>query len=190
MSFKKSFSSSGEEEEEEDDPMTMAETKDALAAFHKRKDTCMRSAILPRMSLSCSTLRYLATGRSYEDLKFSVAISPQALGRIIPETCEVIWKVLRKEYMKFPHSKEEWCQIGQDFEEMWQFPNCLGAVDGKHVAIVPPPNSGSFFYSYKGFHSMVLMAVVSANYEFILCDFGTHGRISDGGVIENTFGRS
>lgn len=69
---------------------------------------------------------------------------------------------------------------------MWQFPNCLGAVDGKHVAIVPPPNSGSFFYNYKGFHSMVLMAVVNANYEFIMCDFGTNGRISDGGVIENT----
>ncbi|XP_068227653.1 uncharacterized protein [Palaemon carinicauda] len=33
---------------------------------------------------------------------------------------------------------------------------------------------------------MVLMVVVSANYEFILCDFGANGRISDGGVIENT----
>lgn len=87
---------------------------------------------------------------------------------------------------QFPHSKEEWRQISQDFEKMWQFPNCLGAVDGKHVAIVPPPNSGSYFYNYKGFHSMVLMAVVNANYEFVMCDFGTNGRISDGGVIANT----
>lgn len=30
------------------------------------------------------------------------------------------------------------------------------------------------------------MAIVNANYEFILCDFGTNGRVSDGGVIENT----
>lgn len=30
------------------------------------------------------------------------------------------------------------------------------------------------------------MAIVDANYQFILCDFGTNGRISDGGVLQNT----
>lgn len=88
--------------------------------------------------------------------------------------------------LQFPDSEGEWCKIAADFEEMWQFPNCVGAVDGKHVAIVPPSNSGSFFYNYKGFHSMVLMAVVNARCEFIMCDFGTNGRVSDGGVIQNT----
>lgn len=33
---------------------------------------------------------------------------------------------------------------------------------------------------------MVLMAVVNANYEFIISEFGVNGRISDGGVIEHT----
>lgn len=32
----------------------------------------------------------------------------------------------------------------------------------------------------------MLMAITNANYEFIMVDFGTNGRISDGGVIENT----
>ena len=69
---------------------------------------------------------------------------------------------------------------------MWDFPNCVGAVDGKHVRIVPPANSGSFFYNYKGFNSIVLMAVVNARYEFIMCDIGVNGRNSDGGVIQET----
>lgn len=62
----------------------------------------------------------------------------------------------------------------------------MGAVDGKHVNIKAPPGSGSYFWNYKGYNSLVLMAIANANYEFILCDFGTNGRISDGGVIENT----
>lgn len=54
------------------------------------------------------------------------------------------------------------------------------------MRIIPPPGSGSYFYNYKGYHSMVLMAVVNANYEFIICEFGVNGRNSDGCVIEYT----
>lgn len=69
---------------------------------------------------------------------------------------------------------------------MWQFENCLGALDGKHIAIRQPPGSGSYYYNYKGFFSVVLFAIVNANYEFIYVSCGTNGRISDGGVIKNT----
>jgi hypothetical protein len=56
----------------------------------------------------------------------------------------------------------------------------------ENIKIVPPKGCGSFYWNYKGSNSLVLMAVVNANYEFLYCDIGTNGRISDGGVIENT----
>lgn len=87
---------------------------------------------------------------------------------------------------QFPATENEWLKIASDFEEKWQFPHCLGAIDGKHVRIVPPKDSGSYYFNYKKTHSIVLMAIANANYEFILCDVGTNGRISDGGVINNT----
>jgi len=40
------------------------------------------------------------TGRSYKDLKISAAISPQALGVIIPETYAVFYELLKKDYLK------------------------------------------------------------------------------------------
>ena len=72
------------------------------------------------------------------------------------------------------------------FDNLWNFPNCGGAVDGKHVRIAKPANSGSYYYNYKQFFSVVLMAVVNANYEFLYVHSGTNGRVSDGGVIEYT----
>jgi hypothetical protein len=62
----------------------------------------------------------------------------------------------------------------------------VGALDGKHIDIIPPAGSGSYSYNYKHKHSMVLLAIADAKYRFILCDFGTNGRLSDGGVLQNT----
>ena len=53
------------------------------------------------------------------------------------------------------------------------------------MEIQPPSGSGSYFYNYKGTHSIVLMAIVNANYEFIYIDVGANGRVSDGGVWGN-----
>lgn len=59
----------------------------------------MREAVSTEERL-IATLRYLAVGNSYEDLKFTTAISPQLLGRIIPETCTAIYEGLVEDYMK------------------------------------------------------------------------------------------
>ncbi len=68
---------------------------------------------------------------------------------------------------------------------MWQFPHCLGAMDGKHVIIQAPMKSGSEFFNYKSTFSIVLFAVVDADYNFLYVDVGGQGRISDGGIYQN-----
>ncbi|CAB3262493.1 unnamed protein product [Arctia plantaginis] len=96
------------------------------------------------------------------------------------ENCEVESKekceVQSVEKFELPSNENEWKAIGADFEKRWNFPNCLGAVDGKHIKIKLPPGSGSQFFNYKHFHSQVLMAIANANYELIYFHFGTNGR--------------
>jgi hypothetical protein len=88
--------------------------------------------------------------------------------------------------LQIPKTPSEWKQIAEGFYKQWQFPNCLGALDGKHVAIEKPPHSGSLYYNYKNFFNIVMLALVNSNYEFIMVDVGTNGRRSNGGVLGNS----
>ncbi|XP_068135972.1 uncharacterized protein [Hyperolius riggenbachi] len=151
----------------------------------QKQDTCMRKSISAEQRL-VATLRYLATGSSLEELKFMTAISPQALGVLIPETCHAIVQVLKGKYFRFPMSSEDWSQIATQFDELCNFSNCGGALDGRHVRINPPHKSGSLYYNYKGFFSIIVIALINADLEFIMVDVGKNGKFSDGSVLRQT----
>ncbi|XP_050297444.1 uncharacterized protein LOC126736878 [Anthonomus grandis grandis] len=165
---------------------TFDELLSLMRPYLSKQDTAMRQSI-PADERLIATLRFLATGRSYEDLKFTTGISAQALGRIIPETCKALYEVLHKDYLKMPSSEYDWRIVAEGFiNSQWQIPNCGGAIDGKHIRIFPPPNTGALYYDYKNFYSIMLMAIVNAEYEFLYVDVGKNGRLSDGGVLGYT----
>lgn len=88
--------------------------------------------------------------------------------------------------LQIPTTAEEWKKIADDFGTLHKFYNCLGALDGKHIKVRHPHDSGSLYYNYKGNYSIVLMALVNAKKEFIMVDIGCNGRVSDGGVLYYT----
>ena len=56
----------------------------------------------------------------------------------------------------------DWKAISKEFENLWKFPHCIGTIDGKHVAIECPKLSGTQYFNYKGFFSVVLLAICAA----------------------------
>ena len=128
------------------------------------------------------TIRFLATGDTYRSLSFQFRISKAAISYIVVEVCSAIMKRMQPMYLKVPQTEEEWLEIASVFEKQWQYPHCLGVIDGKHVVLQPPAGARSHFYNYKHTHSIILLAVAGPNYECIYADVGTNGRASDGGI--------
>lgn len=104
------------------------------------------------------------------------------ISNIIAETTEAIWQPLVDKYMPIPNI-QGWINITNRFKELWNIPNCLGAIDEKHVRIQKLPNSGLTSYNYKDYHSIVLMACSDADGLFTMIETGFAGRNSDGGIF-------
>ena len=78
-----------------------------------------------------------------------------------------------------PSTEAEWLEIAQLFHDRWNLPHVMGALDGKHVRITCPSKSGSLYWNYKNFYSIVLFGMVDADYCFRYVDVGAEGRASD-----------
>ena len=103
----------------------------------------------------------VSLGESQWSLSNQFRISQSAISLFVIETCKAIYEGLKEEYIKCPSTVEEWKAIADAFFTKWNFPFCLGALDGKHIEITKPPGSGSENFNYKGYHSLVLLALVS-----------------------------
>ncbi|KAK7160675.1 hypothetical protein R3I93_008363 [Phoxinus phoxinus] len=150
-----------------------------------KANTKFRMAISAKDRLSV-TLRFLATGETFKSLGFQYRMGSTTVSQIVISTCEALYEVMKEDYLKTPTSEAAWRAVAADFKDKWQYPNCLGALDGKHISIQPPGHSGSTFRNYKGHFSVVLMAVVDANYKFVYVNVGAQGRLSDGGLFAHS----
>ncbi|XP_054259491.1 uncharacterized protein LOC128984217 [Macrosteles quadrilineatus] len=134
--------------------------------------------------------RFLGHAGTYRSVAFSYRMGESTVANIVHSTCRVIWEKLSPVVMPKP-DKNKWEKISETFNETWQYPNAIGAIDGKHVVIEKPGNSGSMFFNYKKGFSIVLLALVDANCNFITVDVGTYGKNSDGGIFkESQIGKS
>ncbi|GFV03451.1 DDE Tnp4 domain-containing protein [Trichonephila clavipes] len=101
----------------------------------ERKNTLMRKAI-PAAERIASTLRYLTTGETQSSLSYQFRIAQNTTSGIIPAVCAAIYHHLGSE-IQVPESENEWKMVAEEFWAKWNFPLCLGAMDGKHIRINP-----------------------------------------------------
>lgn len=101
----------------------------------------------------------MATGLNFT-LTQKFRIATQTIKIIVAEVCSTIWYKLQPLEMAVP-SVEEWKNVSKQFEQKTQFPNCIGALDGKHIRLKSNKRG-------KKSQSIILLAISDANYRFTL----------------------
>lgn len=167
------------------DPEMFQELLQRIGPRIERRDTNYRKALQPGLKLAI-TLRFLATGDSYKSLMYGFRVPHNTISLVVKEVCRAIILEYAVEVIQCPTTEQEWRDIAELFERRWNFPHALGALDGKHVAMRQPRGGGSRYYNYKGYHSIILMALVDADYKFLWVDVGTAGSTSDCAIFNNT----
>lgn len=81
---------------------------------------------------------------------------------------------------------DDWVKIADGFFERTGFPNCIGAIDAKHIRLKRPSNTGTLYSNSKKYCSIVLLAVVDSNGCFSMVDIGAYGNPSDSQIFQNT----
>nr|CAH7727160.1 unnamed protein product [Callosobruchus chinensis] len=137
---------------------------------------------------SLSLIVFIIFGLGKQLQKYWVQLQngrPYSIKTIVNLVSKAMWKVLKPLYMPEPTS-QKWESIALDFQERWQFPHCVGAIDGKHVVIKKPTKTGSSYFNYKQTFSIVLMVATDSAYRFISIDVGSMGRFSDGNIFASS----
>lgn len=114
-----------------------------------KKNTRPTDFIEPKMRLAI-VLEFLASGSIGRHMSSIYRISQPSFYKIIDQVCDAKTSTLRDQFVV--PSEGNWIEIANDFNFRWNLPNCIGAIDGRHVPIKCPDNSGSLFYNYKVRH--------------------------------------
>lgn len=107
------------------------------------------------------------------------------ISKIVHEVCLVIWEEFVHDFMPVP-TKQHWEKVAKDYYNRWGFPNCIGSLDGKHCQIKCPKNSGSSYFNYLKYFSLVLQGVADADKKFLTVEVGARGKQSDGGTFASS----
>ena len=147
--------------------------KECIHHHIKKSVTNFRKPLEVGLKLAI-TLRHLVTGETYTSLQYHWLVGHTTICKFIPQACQAILAEFQEEYLSCPNSPEEWKRM-EKFRTRWNVPHAVWAIDWKHIVMKKMKKSGRDYYNYKGFFSLVFLALVDAEYRFLWIDSGSGG---------------
>jgi hypothetical protein len=156
---------------------------DAIGEEIYHPDTVMRSSISIRRRLAL-TLYFLASTAEYRTIANLFGVSRSFVCVCVKDVCRAITNCLSK-VISFPQG-DQLLHVIHGYERKWGFPMCAGAIDGTHIPILAPTESHAEYVNRKGYHSIIMQAVVDCDYLFRDVVIGWPGSVHDARVFSNS----
>ncbi|KAK6493735.1 protein ANTAGONIST OF LIKE HETEROCHROMATIN PROTEIN 1-like, partial [Huso huso] len=127
----------------------------------------------------------LATNSDYRSVGHLFGVSKATVCSCVQEFCMAVTKILLQEHMAVP-SAEQFAEMSDYFDRRWGVPQCVGAIDGSHIPIIAPQHYHCDYFNRKGWHSIILQAVVDGKGHFWDLNVGFPGSVHDARVLKNS----
>ncbi|XP_075062068.1 uncharacterized protein LOC142150776 [Mixophyes fleayi] len=156
---------------------------DLITPAFSRKATNFGKPIPPCRRLSI-VLWWYATPGEYRTISCLFGVGISTVCTLVHEVTTALLEALYHRFISLPQ--------GQCLDDTIAgflkrgFPQCAGAIDGTHIPIIAPTDNHADYYNRKGWHSIILQAVVDHNYCFTDVFIGWPGRSHDARVLANS----
>lgn len=105
-----------------------------------------------------------------------------SVGQIVAETTQTILDVMNDYWMSKPN-KDQWKYIAERYKLLWNLPNCIGSIDGKHIRTEKFLITGSSNFNCKIYHSIVLLGCYNVDGLFTIVETGYADSNIDSGIF-------
>ncbi|XP_070390818.1 uncharacterized protein [Dermacentor albipictus] len=165
-------------------PATFRYIVDTVRPLLERQNTNMREAITldKRVAIGLYRLCSSAEDRSVAEL---FAVGRSTVNVAYRELCEAVIHTMEAEWIKMPTASSMAEHI-REFTATLEFPQAIGALDGCHFPVSPPRESATDYRNYKGWYSIILLALVDHKYRFRYINVGSPGRCHDAYVYHRS----
>lgn len=150
----------------------------------KRKTTVLREPISVQKRVAI-TFYFFSSTAEYRTIANLFGVSRSFVCKCVKDVCTALINRLQSKFIFLPKG-HELENIINTYKRKWGFPACFGAIDGTHIPIIAPTQNHADYINRKGYHSVVMQAVVDCKYLFRDIVIGWPGSVHDARVLSNS----
>uniref|UniRef100_A0A672GSN4 DDE Tnp4 domain-containing protein n=1 Tax=Salarias fasciatus TaxID=181472 RepID=A0A672GSN4_SALFA len=144
----------------------------------EKHNTTFRACVPLRKRVAVAVWK-LATNADYRSIT--------TVCRCVQDFCDAARERLVPELIKFP-DLQTLQEMSAYFHSRWGLAQCVGAIDGSHIPIIAPQDFHCDYFNRKGWHSIILQAVVDGRGLFWSVSAGMPGSVHDARVLRLDIG--
>lgn len=156
-----------------------------LGPVMERQNTNYQQAVPVAKRIAIAIWR-LATNEVYRTVGHLFGVGTSTACSCVGEFCDAVIKVLLPDHIKTPDARKL-REISTHFSNRWGAPQCVGAIDGSHIEIIAPSEYPRDYVNRKGFHSIILQAVIDGKGIFWDVCVGFPGTVHDSRVLTQSW---